>query len=499
MWWLGVKDLWGRFLGVNPFLFVTFPFVLGILISCEVDSLGVWFWALGLIFFGVTFLFRLVIYLLVFGFFALGYFLGLTSQPTRECPLEYRTNYIATIETTPLQKGRYNQAQARILAYRDTVTGEWCRPREACCLINVDTTLGVQISDVVLYRSTIYPFEEPYSSYYLNQHIEGRSYIYALERLDRSETFMHKIERRRRELSARLEEISASDSNAVAMIQTLTLGVRDNLSGQTRSDYRTSGAAHLLAISGLHVGIIFALLNLIFYWTRYWERLRWLRSVVVVLALWGYALLCGGSASVLRAVTMFTIVEFGLLFSSRRSLFNTLLIAAFLMLLYNPRYLFDVGFRLSYLAMVGIALIYIPLRSRLAIKNRILKRVVDVILISLSAQLLTAPLVLYTFGEISIVSPLTNILVWLTVPLIILGGMLYLLCGSTIIATATLGVTQLQNSITHTIGTLEGVTYRQGELCVMELAIYYLIILLIIIGVNLKTQKPQDTFSLTRK
>lgn len=206
----------------------------------------------------------------------------------------------------------------------------------------------------------------------------------------------------------------AHDELAVALA--MTLGDKSHLTRSQRDLYSISGASHVLALSGLHIGIIYMLMVVLVGYKRW----RVLRETLLILGIWAYAFLTGLSPSVTRAATMLTIYSVvGLLGRDRMSL-NALALTAILMLAFNPMSLYDIGFQLSFLAVLSILLMYRPLFT--LIPERILdaagwgrvrplRWVWAMVVVSVCAQIGTAPLTMYVFGRISVYFLLTNFVV----------------------------------------------------------------------------------------
>jgi competence protein ComEC len=164
-------------------------------------------------------------------------------------------------------------------------------------------------------------------------------------------------------------------------------------------DYQKAGAVHLLAVSGLHVSVILALLFLV---TKPLQRLKkgkLFSSIFVLIGLWFFAFIAGLSPSVVRAVTMFSIISIGLFLSKKTETLHSVFISMFLLLLISPYFAFSVGFQLSYLAVISILLIYPLINKIYTPKNKIIRFFWDIILVSISAQIGVLPLSLYYFHQ----------------------------------------------------------------------------------------------------
>lgn len=205
------------------------------------------------------------------------------------------------------------------------------------------------------------------------------------------------------------------------VLSALTLGYQGDLDKEMREAYSVAGIAHVLALSGMHIGIIWFLLNGLFR-VLLKKRLKWVKGMVVVGLLWGFAFVVGLEASVVRAVIMCMLMEISRLAGVRHLSMQTLSVAAFFMLLYDPFYLFDVGFQLSFVAVASILFFYPLINACLSVKIRVIKWVWGILSVSMAAQLGTAPLVMYYFSNFSVYFLFTNLVASLLVPFIIYGA-----------------------------------------------------------------------------
>lgn len=208
------------------------------------------------------------------------------------------------------------------------------------------------------------------------------------------------------------------EGDELAVLSALTVGEKADLSESIRESYSVSGASHILALSGLHIGLLYALFFLLLKpLVRRWRGIRYFRSVLLLVLLWSFAFFTGLSPSVVRSVSMFSILTIADLFGGRSLSLNTLAATAWVMLLGNPAWLFDIGFQLSFLAVLSILLLQKPVGRLLPVKNRIGKYVWGLMSVSIAAQIGTAPLVLLYFSRFSTHFLLTNLVV---IPLVTL-------------------------------------------------------------------------------
>ena len=198
------------------------------------------------------------------------------------------------------------------------------------------------------------------------------------------------------------------EGQQLGVMKALVLGDKSLLDAETKTSFSNSGAMHVLAVSGLHIGLILYLF--LFVLERMSRFLSKRNALLIVIALlWIYAVITGLSPSVIRAVFMFTVLAGTQLFAKKYDSINVLFFSAFVLLIFNPLYLFDIGFQLSYLAMVGIFVFYGPIEKTIIVKNWLLNKIWQGTAIGFAAQLMTAPLSLYYFHQFPNYFVLTNI------------------------------------------------------------------------------------------
>ena len=206
----------------------------------------------------------------------------------------------------------------------------------------------------------------------------------------------------------------AFSGDALGVLSALTLGDKRGLSVELREAYNDAGAAHVLALSGMHVGVIYGMIVLLLRGLMRRRSLRWIRELLAVLVLWSFALLVGMPASVARAVVLCSLYAFTRWVSDgTSSSLHMLSLTALLMLFVCPLYLFDVGFQLSFMAMAAILWIepYMELLLHKHTLHPICGYFVGIVCMSLAAQLGTFPLVLYHFGSFPVYFLLSNLIV----------------------------------------------------------------------------------------
>ena len=190
-------------------------------------------------------------------------------------------------------------------------------------------------------------------------------------------------------------------SDELSLVAAMTLGEKSLLTGELRESYVKAGASHILALSGMHLGVISALLSFLLV-TRRWRRLG---MTVVLTAVWAYVMLVGMPVSVVRAAVMFSVMVFSVLqYRMDGNGVGSLMLTAFVMLVFNPLSLYDVGFQLSFVSVLGILLCYWRVRYRLMQlagrkSGKLVAQVVSLLSVCVVAQMAVAPLAAYHFGR----------------------------------------------------------------------------------------------------
>jgi len=211
---------------------------------------------------------------------------------------------------------------------------------------------------------------------------------------------------------------------SAAICRALILGERDGIDAQIRSYFLATGSMHILAVSGMHIGLLIGVLLQILELFSQWLNRR-NALIVVVSFVWCYAILTGLSASVLRSSFMFSILLLSQFSGRQISQLNALFFSAFCLLLYNPLYLFDLGFQLSYTAMLGIYLFYNPIKSSFLFRWRLIQHIWEGIALSISATITTLPLCLYHFHLYPNYAQIANVCLMSLSSFILVVGMCY--------------------------------------------------------------------------
>ncbi len=270
-------------------------------------------------------------------------------------------------------------------------------------------------SNLRLVNKPLNPFTFDYSSYLKKQGIHHQISI------DKGNVLALEIENHSLKIiAARLRvKIQESlkkhtfDKDALGIINALVLGQRQSISKHLINSYASAGAIHILAVSGLHVGILFLILSFLLKPLEKVTYGAYIKTILIVLFLWGFALVTGLSGSVVRAVSMFTFIAIGLTFNDRKSAtLHALITSFFILVLIHPLYIFDVGFQMSYSAVLGIILFFPKINGLLPRSKFIIPRKIwELFCVSLSATIGTLPISLYYFHQFPGLFFISNIIV----------------------------------------------------------------------------------------
>ena len=354
--------------------------------------------------------------------------------------------YRALITDIPQPRERTSLCRVLVKEYYDSI-GSHPVERKAILYLKQDSAAAcLKSGDELLVSTRISPpanqknFDEfDYARYLMRRGISGTGYVAAgkwitLRSVQTNGTIHLRLrclaDSYREKVIALYRQLGFT-GDELAVLSALTIGDKTELSESVRESYSIAGASHILALSGLHIGLLYAFLFFILRpVARKGRTGRCVRSVSLLVLLWAFAFFTGLSPSVVRSVTMFSILALADVFGRQPFSLNTLAVTAWLMLLCNPAGLFDVGFQLSFLAVASILLIQRPVYRLFAVRNRVGKSVWGLMSVSIAAQIGTAPLVMFYFSRFSVHFLLTNLLVIPLITIILYAAIFMLLLTS---------------------------------------------------------------------
>lgn len=318
---------------------------------------------------------------------------------------------------------------------------------------------------------------------------KARVSLEGLSRLERTRLYFLKLRSR---LLQRLA-VEGQKDVSYAVVAAMVLGDKSALTKELRGIYAVTGASHVLALSGLHLGIIYTLLSLLIVGRR-WQMIS---QVLIVLCIWAFVFLVGMSTSIIRSATMFTVYALLSLGHRDKMTVNTLAFTAIVMLMFHPLSLYDVGFQMSFMAVFAI-LVLTPLMMRVfsmayLLSHQTLRWIWSMVAVSCAAQIGVAPLIAYYFGRFStyflltnlIVIPAATLILWLSPVVLVFPSLAYLL----------LYIVKCLNTVLGQIAVWPGASIEALHPSVLQTVMIYVVIfcltyILTIVGYRSGSPRP---------
>lgn len=216
------------------------------------------------------------------------------------------------------------------------------------------------------------------------------------------------------------------DTSAIAVASTLILGYKADMSAELLQAYSKTGTIHILSVSGGHVAIIYLLLNIVFAFLGRYKNGKIIKALIIILLIWAYTMLTGFSPPACRAAIMISLIIIGKSYSRYINTLNILAASAFFLLLYDPYFIVDVGFQLSYLAVAGLVILQPIIYKWLSIKNKWGNKLWAACSVSIAAQVITFPLSAFYFHQFPVYFLISNLFILLPAEFILCVGSVYL-------------------------------------------------------------------------
>ncbi len=402
---------WHRF----PFLFLVIPLILGITASQYLSSFPSTF-ILGVIIISFSLLFiiqkvrsGLPFVLLAFTeLFSTGIYLSETKTPSITAGKTYQLT------------GRCNQ----ILSPGKLVISS----PHLCTYLQIPDSMKVSVGDSLSGLIRLYPLQTShnrhdfnYNNYLQHQGIQAKGFpVGEIHKTGHSQDLYSVCHMIRNNLATKLQQV-IPDSTTYKLLAALCLGCRQEITSDTKELFQNTGTIHILAISGLHIGAIFAFFLCLLRLFHFKSRKS---RLILIPLIWFVACITGLSPSACRAATILSFITIGEVFKQETIPLNAIAAAAFFSLLINPELLYSVSFQMSYAAYTGIILIY-PL-MQIKKMHKFIRPLYTLLCISFSAQIMTLPIMAYYFHSISLNSIFINLIAVPAASFLLYGGILLL-------------------------------------------------------------------------
>ena len=333
-------------------------------------------------------------------------------------------------------------------------------------------------------KSSLNPHQFNYKNYLAKQGIHQQVYATKKELLlldQTSTSFLGFIAALRLKIQQSLQQYEFSEDE-LAVMNALLLGQRQEISKELSDNYSKAGAIHILAVSGLHVGIILLILSFLLKPIERVNKGKLIKLVLVILFLWFFAVLAGMSASVTRAVTMFSAIALGKFFNKRNAVEHSLIFSMFIILLWKPLFLFDVGFQLSYTAVFGIIWVQPVLYQLWKSNFFIVDKGWQLITVSVAAQLGVLPISLFYFHQFPGLFFISNLIIIPFLGVILgLGLVVLVLSYMSILPLFLEGfygdVISILNKVVAFVARQESFLFSEISFSALKMIFYYLLII----------------------
>ena len=367
------------------------------------------------------------------GFLSTQYRLQSKYTDAEEVLIAENSYWIAQIIDNPLERTNSMKCVATI---KQSVDGQPLQEKVLLYIQKTPSSLQLQSGDIILIKSNLSEIAPPRNPYAFDyQQYMKRKGVFFTGYVPQNGFVLigHLSTKPVKQLAYRLQQNFAQQfaragliDDEYSIITAILLGNDDTMDPALQASYASTGVSHILCVSGMHVGLIFMILNFILKPLDFSRKTSLLKSIILLLSVWSYAYITGLSPSVQRSAVMFTFVFFGDFLNRNTNIFHSLYTSLFLLLLIDPLLLCNVGFQLSYLAVFGIVIFQKPITMLWKPKNKIMKYFWELITVSMAAQLSTFPIAIYYFGQFPNYFLLANLSIMLLSFIIIVNGIVLL-------------------------------------------------------------------------
>ena len=423
-------------------------------------------------------------------------------QPTW---IEKQGVYTLHITSVPVVKNRNMRVEAECVKLTDTISSENINGKLLVYIIHDSLSYNLKKGDIInayitpTNNSAGNPWEFDVVQYLRSQKVVGQAFC----RQDNWQLIGHKeitgiratAERCQQKL-LNIFQSGIDNQQNLGVLSAITIGERNYIDNHTKQQFSAAGAMHVLAVSGLHVGIIYIIIYQLLtlfgiYPILYRQRRRnAVSGAVIILCLWFYAFLTGLSPSVVRASLMLTIFTIGRIIYAQPNTYNIIAASAFLTLAIEPQALYSVSFQLSYGAVLAIVYFQPKLSALWRIKNRYVSQVWNLLTLSVAAQLGTLPISLWYFCQTSNYFWLTNLVVIPYATILVYAALIYLLLSVTPLATfSAMVLDKLLTWLNMFVGWVEQLPYSTSQFSLTPSMLIVMVTAIVTLALIMSAQK----------
>ena len=415
------------------------------------------------------------------------------------------TYYVARVYDDPTERENSIRTVLQLeYQFGDSLPSRPVAGRVMAYFPKTDSAFALRYGDLLAFPAPIRdvsgpknPEEFDYRAYLARKGITGQVFLREDEWLDLQTNNANPIYafsyRFRDVLLASLQRSGLSD-NEFGVAAAILLGYDDNLADDVRKNYVAAGSMHILCVSGMHVGIIYLLASFLlgFLNRKTWQKT--LKQSLLLALIWLYALIAGLSPSILRSALMISFVIIGELIRRKGFIINSIAASAFVLLCVNPNNLFEIGFLLSYSAVIGIVVLQRPIYNLLYFKIKLLDKAWEITAVALAAQIATVPYTLFYFNQFTTYFWLSNLFMTPISFVVVISGMVLLLVSwipfvNTLVGYFVWGAVYVMNWIVATIERLPFSIVKGLYISDFEFTMLLLAFVLLLLMVSLRKRR----------
>ncbi len=327
---------------------------------------------------------------------------------------------LVTLEEPPVEKANSYKALASVNAV--FINNKWQSAKGNILLYIKKSNAAplLNYGSQIIFKKTLQPIINSgnpaalnYNRFCLFQGITNQVFLSANDYIISSSTnknFLNQFLFLTRDAALRTMQQNIHSTKELGIAEALLIGYRNDLDKDLVQAYSDTGVVHIIAISGMHIAIIYATLVWFFKFFKSSKFKRILEPILILIIIWIFTLIAGAAPSISRAAVMFTCILVAKFLNKNGNIYNTLAVSAFILLVYNPYNLWDVGFQLSYAAVLSIVIFFKPLNNLIYIQNKSLRKLWQLTSVTLAAQIFALPIVIYHFHQLPLMFLVGNLI-----------------------------------------------------------------------------------------